>query len=187
MPFVSILSSARFRAPLGTSRRVVVALAGAALLAAGALLPSTPEPASVERAAPVAAPVLLVSHVGPPAVDTVEVTPVSSPEAEAAALFLGEGRASYYGRELSGRRTASGERFDPTDFTAAHRTLPFGTHVRVTNLRNAKSVVVRVNDRGPFHRSRVIDISRAAADAIGMTRAGTATVRLERVGGGARG
>ncbi|WP_260581540.1 septal ring lytic transglycosylase RlpA family protein [Sphingopyxis sp. PET50] len=91
---------------------------------------------------------------------------------------IGGGMASYYGNELAGNRTASGERFDPRAMTAAHRTLPFGSLVRVTNVSNGDSVVVRVNDRGPFGRGRVIDISHAAAKEIGMHRSGTARVRL---------
>ncbi len=89
------------------------------------------------------------------------------------------GQASYYGDELSGRRTASGERFDPERLTAAHRTLPLGSRVRVTNTRNGRSVVVRINDRGPFAERRVIDLSEGAARRIGMLAAGTARVRLE--------
>lgn len=88
------------------------------------------------------------------------------------------GVASYYGDELAGNRTASGERFDPDEMTGAHRTLPFGSMVRVTNVANGDSVVVRINDRGPFSRSRIIDISHAAAREIGMHRSGTARVRL---------
>ena len=88
------------------------------------------------------------------------------------------GMASYYSREIAGNRTANGERCDPNDLTAAHRTLPFGSKVRVTNLSNGQSVVVRINDRGPFGRGRVIDISHAAAKEIGMHRSGTARVRL---------
>ncbi len=89
------------------------------------------------------------------------------------------GQASWYGGKLHGRKTASGERFNKNALTAAHRTLPFGTKVRVTNLRNQKSVVVRINDRGPFgRRGRIIDISEAAAEAIGMKRAGVVRVRL---------
>jgi len=88
------------------------------------------------------------------------------------------GMASYYSRELEGNRTANGEMCDPDDLTAAHRTLPFGSKVRVTNLSNGQSVVVRINDRGPFGRGRVIDISHAAAREIGMHRSGTARVRL---------
>lgn len=88
------------------------------------------------------------------------------------------GMASYYGNELAGNRTASGERFDPGGLTGAHRTLPFGSMVRVTNVANGDSVVVRINDRGPFSRGRVIDISHAAAREIGMHRSGTARVKL---------
>lgn len=91
---------------------------------------------------------------------------------------IGSGLASYYGRELAGNRTANGERFNPADLTAAHRTLAFGTRVRVTNLSNGQSVIVRVNDRGPFGGDRVIDISQAAAKEIGMHRTGTARVSL---------
>jgi len=76
--------------------------------------------------------------------------------------------ASWYGDELRGKRTASGERFDPDGLTAAHRTLPFGTCLVVTNPRNGKSVNVRVNDRGPFVKSRVLDLAVGAARAIGM-------------------
>jgi rare lipoprotein A len=92
-----------------------------------------------------------------------------------------EGMASYYGREFNHRKTASGERFDMNKLTAAHRELPFGTMVRVTNLANGKSVVVRVNDRGPFKRDRIIDLSFAAAKAIGMVGAGSVRVRIEIV------
>ncbi|HKX89488.1 MAG TPA: septal ring lytic transglycosylase RlpA family protein [Sphingopyxis sp.] len=88
------------------------------------------------------------------------------------------GMASYYGNELAGNRTASGERFDPGQLTAAHRTLPFGSMVRVTNTSNGDSVIVRINDRGPFSRGRVIDVSQAAAREIGMHRSGTARVKL---------
>ena len=91
---------------------------------------------------------------------------------------IGSGMASYYGRELAGNRTASGERFDPAQLTAAHRTLPFGSLVRVTNTANGDSVVVRINDRGPFSHGRVIDVSHAAAREIGMHRSGTARVKL---------
>ncbi len=87
--------------------------------------------------------------------------------------------ASWYGNEFRGRRTASGERFNAGGFTAAHRSWPFGTRVRVTNARNGRSVVVRINDRGPFAAGRVIDLSAASARAIGM--AGTAPVSLARL------
>jgi rare lipoprotein A len=93
--------------------------------------------------------------------------------------LVGEGMGSYYGNEFSGSRTANGERFDPGAMTAAHRSLSFGSHVAVTNLANGKEVVVRVNDRGPWGKGRIIDISYAAARKIGMDRSGTARVRLE--------
>jgi rare lipoprotein A len=86
------------------------------------------------------------------------------------------GVAAYY----RGGRTASGEVSGPNGFTAAHRTLPFGTVVRVTNIRNGRSVTVRINDRGPYGRGRVIDVSHAAARQLGMISSGTARVRVER-------
>jgi rare lipoprotein A len=85
--------------------------------------------------------------------------------------------ATYYGRELAGHRTASGERFNPGAMTAAHRTLRFGTRVRVTNTHNGRSVIVRINDRGPFGNGAAIDLSSGAARSIGM--GGTSHVRLE--------
>ncbi|MCJ8190826.1 septal ring lytic transglycosylase RlpA family protein [Sphingomicrobium aestuariivivum] len=90
--------------------------------------------------------------------------------------------ASYYGRRFAGRPTASGEIFDPGQLTAAHRTLPFGTVVKVTNTHNGKSVTVRINDRGPFHKSRDIDLSRAAAEEIGLIQRGHGKVTIEPVG-----
>lgn len=86
------------------------------------------------------------------------------------------GRASWYGPGFHGRRTASGETFNTHDLTAAHRTLPFGTRVRVVNKRTGKSVVVRINDRGPYAHGRVIDLSRASAQAIGLTGVASVTV-----------
>lgn len=88
------------------------------------------------------------------------------------------GMASYY---WQGQMTASGSRFNPNAMTAAHRSLPFGTKVRVTNKRNGKSVVVTINDRGPFIRGRIIDLSNAAAGVIGMRSAGVAPVTVERL------
>jgi rare lipoprotein A len=92
------------------------------------------------------------------------------------------GFASWYGGKFQGRQTASGERFDTNKLTAAHKTLPFGTIVRVTNLENNLSVEVRINDRGPFIKGRIIDLSRAAADAIGMAGKGIALVKVEQIG-----
>jgi rare lipoprotein A len=95
--------------------------------------------------------------------------------------LLGEGAASYYHDALEGRSTASGQPYRADGLTAAHRSLPFGSRVRVTNLSNGLSVVVRVNDRGPFTRGRVIDLSRAAAARIGLLARGHGKVRLELV------
>ncbi|WP_390587403.1 septal ring lytic transglycosylase RlpA family protein [Erythrobacter sp. MTPC3] len=94
---------------------------------------------------------------------------------------LGTGVASYYGRRFHGRRTANGERFNMNAMTAAHKTLPFGTKVRVTNPRNGRTVTVRINDRGPFTRGREIDLSRAAAKQIGLIASGHARVELDIV------
>ncbi len=91
---------------------------------------------------------------------------------------MGEGSASYYGNEFAGRRTANGETFNPRALTAAHRSAGFGTQIRVTNLANGKQVVVRINDRGPWTKGRIIDLSYAAAQKIGMVQSGTARVRL---------
>lgn len=89
------------------------------------------------------------------------------------------GTASWYGNEFSHRRTASGERFDPHAFTGAHRSLPLGSKVRVTNLLNGRSVMVTITDRGPFRRRREIDLSFGAARAIGMVERGVARVLIE--------
>ena len=86
--------------------------------------------------------------------------------------------ASYYGRAHEGRRTASDEVFDMNGMTAAHRTLPFGTRVRVTNLANGRETVVRINDRGPFRRGRILDVSYAAARRLGFIGRGVAKVRV---------
>lgn len=96
--------------------------------------------------------------------------------------FRQSGVASWYGKEFHGRHTASGERFNSMAMTAAHRTLPLGSYVKVTCARSRKSVVVRINDRGPFRRTRIIDLSYAAAVALGIQQAGTARVEIERIG-----
>ncbi|MCU0337530.1 MAG: septal ring lytic transglycosylase RlpA family protein [Sediminibacterium sp.] len=90
-----------------------------------------------------------------------------------------EGQASFYADKFEGRPTASGETFQQRKLTAAHKTLPFGTEVKVTNLQNKKSVLVKINDRGPFVRGRIIDLSRAAAQEIDMIRAGVVPVKIE--------
>lgn len=121
------------------------------------------------------------------AVELVPLQPssgVTAPGIDAAApsapqeTVLGRGSASYYAAKFNGRRTASGERFDNSEYTAAHRTLPFGSRVRLTNTANGKSVIVRINDRGPFSPGRMIDVSRAAADDLGLVARGHGTVEL---------
>lgn len=97
-----------------------------------------------------------------------------------------KGMASWYGPGFNGKRTASGERFRQNELTAAHKTLPFGTIVRVTNLQNARTVDVRINDRGPFVRGRIIDLSKGAAQQLNMIRTGVVPVevRVLRLGTG---
>lgn len=91
------------------------------------------------------------------------------------------GTASWYGRDFQGKPTATGEPFDMYDFTAAHPTLPLGTYVRVTNLRNGKSAIVRINDRGPVIEGRIIDVSYNVARALDFKSRGLQTVRLDLV------
>lgn len=143
----------------------------AGLLAAFTLLHMSSASASSANVEVVAIPETTVSEVIPaPAEPAIEEE------------LLGAGMASYYGAELAGRRTASGERFDPSELTAAHRTLPFGSKVRVTNPANGRSVVVRINDRGPFTRNRLIDLSRSAAERIGIVARGHGHVQLALLG-----
>jgi len=107
-----------------------------------------------------------------------EAQPIRVPAPTPSASHMPGGHASYYGHELAGNLTASGEVFDPNRLTAAHRTLPIGSRVRVTNPVNGNSVIVRINDRGPFHGNRVIDLSYGAAREIGLIRSGTGRVQL---------
>ncbi len=95
--------------------------------------------------------------------------------------FTESGQASYYADKFQNRKTANGERYKHNLRTAAHKTLPFGSNVRVTNLSNGKSVIVRINDRGPFVRGRVIDLSKSAFASIGNTSAGLLQVKIEVV------
>ena len=176
------------RSRLAAARRRAALVTSAALLATGVAVGSAHVGANQTDAPAVSVP---APHV--PAPLTPRVVTVSHVQAEpeadepadeggaAEGEVVGAGKASYYGAELAGNPTASGEAFDPAEMTAAHRTLPFGTRVRVTNERNGESVVVRVNDRGPFHGDRVIDVSTAAAKEIGLKRSGTAPVTLERL------
>ncbi len=97
----------------------------------------------------------------------------------AAPAFRQVGVASWYGPGFHGKRTASGERFDQNDLTAAHRKLPLGAEVKVTNLDNGRSIVVEINDRGPYAKGRVIDLSKAAARRLGIVEEGVGNVRIE--------
>lgn len=111
--------------------------------------------------------------------------PAPAPAAKPAAVASGDGmdgKIAYYGAKFNGRKTASGERFSSAAMTMAHKTLPFGTLVRVTNVKTKKSVVVRVNDRGPSTPDRIGDLTTAAAKKIGIVKAGTGEVKLTIVG-----
>ncbi|VWX51889.1 septal ring lytic transglycosylase RlpA family protein [Novosphingobium sp. 9U] len=145
------------------------------LLAAGASVPALAEQ-PIALMAPTAAPFAAIAASG----TLVEQAPLTAPQKDVEPTYqkVGSGMASYYGRELAGNRTASGERFNPSALTAAHRTLPLGSMVRVTNPRTGDSVIVRINDRGPFHSNRLIDLSEAAARQIGIRAAGSGVVEL---------
>ena len=110
------------------------------------------------------------------------VVPGPPPPPEVPLGYVEEGVASWYGPGFHGRRTASGEVFDMYAYTAAHRTLPFGSVVRVTRLDTGARVTVRINDRGPFKKNRILDLSYAAARELDLVRTGTARVRIEVVG-----
>lgn len=145
----------------------------ALLILTGPLARAQSESESEPEASTVAAP----SSPASPFTDTSSFTAASV--ATAAPADTWEGKVSYFARKFTGRKTASGERFDPNALTMAHKSLPFGTVVRVTNLRNGKSVHVRVNDRGPFVVGRVADLSLAAARTLDMLHAGVAQAKLE--------
>lgn len=107
-------------------------------------------------------------------------TPIApAPKPASRVVHSAKGEASWYGPGFYGNRTANGEVFRPGTLTAAHRTLPFGTKVRVTNLNNGRVAVVRINDRGPFHGGRIIDLAHGAAQQLGVTSSGVAQVKLE--------
>lgn len=164
----------RLRIEVARYRRLVLGL-GALVLVLVALLGFTAlRPFGSDRADEV---VLLGEGRAGVMEDSLAAAPVPPPAP--AAETLGTGEASYYGGQLAGRPTASGESFDPAGLTAAHRTLPLGSTVRVTNLRNDRTVVVRINDRGPYAKRRVIDLSEEAARRLGMIDRGVANVQLE--------
>lgn len=95
--------------------------------------------------------------------------------------YKASGIASFYAEQHHGKKTANGEKFNMYEMTAAHRTLPFGSKIKVTNLKNGKTVVLRVNDRGPYAKGRVLDVSKGAAIQLGMIKSGTASVSIERL------
>lgn len=105
--------------------------------------------------------------------------PIAPAPAQPRVVGVSKGKASWYGPGFYGNRTASGEVLRQGTLTAAHRSLPFGTRVRVTNLWNGRMAVVRINDRGPFHGNRVIDLAHGAASKLGLTASGVAQVKLE--------
>ena len=149
---------------------VVLSLAGCATQAP----PPTPRQEPVAFQPPPPAPPLQ------PPVIVPRAEPAVPPLAQAGGPFFTEtGLASFYGRAHAGKRTASGERFDHHDFTAAHRTLAFGTLIRVTNLSNGRAVTVEVTDRGPHVKKRIVDISLAAAEALHMRKKGITRVKVE--------
>ena len=137
--------------------------------------PSAPAPAVV------ATPPVTAAETVPSAPVEPEVGAVVSANAPAVSVqTIDKGLASWYGPRFHGRRTASGERYDMHDFTAAHKTLPFGTKVRVRSVYTGKEVVVRINDRGPYRHQRVIDLSMAAITALGVRERGVTVVELLR-------
>ncbi len=101
---------------------------------------------------------------------------------EASTGFIQKGKASFYASKFNGRKTSCGERVNANAFEGAHRTLPFNTMVEITNLANNRSVIVRINDRGPFLKGRILDVTYAAAKALGMIQRGVANVKIQVVG-----
>ena len=149
----------------------LVAALACAMLFGCAQLERAPEPAQATPSPPEPAPPTPAPTVPPPR------APPSS--GDTATSTQQRGRISLYGNDFAGRKTASGEPFDPAALTMAHRTLPFGTRVRVTNLENQRSVEVVVNDRGPFVAGRIADLSEAAARRIGMIADGVVEALLD--------
>jgi rare lipoprotein A len=161
------------------SVRLFAATAAALLLASTALTQAqTAAPAPAPAPAPAAAP-------APAPAPAPAAT--SSAKPMAASADAGDGKVAYYGRKFAGRKTANGERFNPNAMTMAHKSLPFGTLVKVTNPKNKRSVVVRVNDRGPTNPGLVGDLSLAAAKKLRMMKSGVIDAKLEVVGKGRSG
>ena len=153
------------------ARRLLQGLMVAALAACAALPTGTPPPAPADAPAPLPAP----APTAPPPAQA----PAHRADAGDATPGTQRGRVSHYGSDFAGKKTANGDVFDPDALTMAHRTLPFGTRVRVTNLENQRSVEVLVNDRGPAIAGRIADLSRAAAQRLGMIGDGVVEALLE--------
>lgn len=147
------------------------------LLAMCLALPLFQGCAMLQRPSDIAAPTEAPAQPAPSQPETTPPTAKKSPPAPA--TLPQTGQASWYGPQHQGKETASGTTYDQAALTAAHRSLPFGTKVKVTNLGNGKSVEVEITDRGPFADNRIIDVSEAAAKALDMIESGTANVRLE--------
>jgi rare lipoprotein A len=165
--------------PGGDANRHAVRLVGAVLMAASLAACAQSPPVTGRSASLAASPATPRAASGVPRVAVATPhQPVAVDRRAAATSDPSLGVASYYAH---GARTASGEKFDANELTAAHPTLPFGTRLRVTNVANGQSVTVRVNDRGPFVAGRVVDVSYGAADALGMVGRGVARVKLDVV------
>ena len=175
----------RMRAPSSAPRRrhvprTCLALATTAIIVLAACAPIT---RPVARPAPTPATTTTTPTATPTATPAPTPTPTAVPTDTPPGSWSQQGLASWYGPNFAGRPTANGEVFDPGRLTAAHKELPFDTRVRVTNVANGRSVVVRINDRGPFKPGRIIDLSRAGAEAIGLIASGVASVRVELADG----
>lgn len=160
-------------------RRLTMSLLAAMLASASAVAAGETDDLAVAGHATMDAP---PSEVSAPAETAVAQAAAALVDAATAVAHTFQGMVSYYGREFAGRKTASGERFNPGALTMAHKSLPFGTRVKVTNVKNNRSVVVRVNDRGPSQPDRIGDVSQAAAAKLRMTRSGVIEAKLEVVG-----
>ena len=145
---------------------------------ASSLVNSARQPTSLALSSP-----LLASDTAQVSNDEDVLERLTAVASNSVSKFKQTGLASWYGRQFHGRKTASGETFDMNGLTAAHRSLPLNCYVKVTNKTNGKSVVVKVNDRGPFHGNRVLDLSYGAAKQLGITNKGVGNVSIERVSG----
>lgn len=157
----------------------VLAIAAALALPASASAPALADDDAVAFAANFADVPPPAAHV--PTAGAVDISTLEPDLEPGLGEPIGAGVASYYADKFNGRRTASGETFHNGGFTAAHRSLPFGSKIRVTNPANGKSVVVRINDRGPFHGGRLIDLTKSAASALGIVQRGHGLVKLALV------